>query len=603
MSATLSLIRQDPARGGIARALVSSLAAGGMLRIAPDLGDRFAALRLDDLPGGFAPLYLLLTAMVATFVLGANAWTRSSRLALSLPLTTRRVWAVRTGCLVAVAVLSVGVLAATLGLSLDPETGRPAMNPAIAVAGLRSAATVLVLVFLYQLPQAGRDRIPVTAPYIVYLIFTSLVTLALSAVGLTSFAGTLFLAVVAGGLGVYTALRLPVTFSAGPTLAESETQAWSRPDENEVVTGPLVEEGLLGDARHPARTLHWVLFRALKNNVLAWFLILIVAASATVVTLEFFDGTNAFLPLFFLVLYHLPLMQTALENMAPFDPLPISRRVLWAHSAGPIIVATAAGVSVALVIGALNPQTVAQIEFSRCCVKVPWEYMEISRDGSVPTITAAWGESSTPRAHRLWRGAAVALYDPFEVGPESSPRFIEYQMRRAVEAVYGIPVPDALSDPAYRVPTDFGDGIDRGAFSLDVTRGRSAADRLRTAAVAVLVLTLLLTVMLVLALLQFGSSVHRTVFKRASIGMLILLVVVVVVVSVARLLGMTEVWYVGALLSIGMRSLAHWLPGPTWLLWIVCGTSWAGAYLLLERIFSSVEFPREKTMNRFAEEY
>jgi len=38
-------------------------------------------------------------------------------------------------------------------------------------------------------------------------------------------------------------------------------------------------------------------------------------------------------------------------------------------------------------------------------------------------------------------------------------------------------------------------------------------------------------------------------------------------------------------------------------LWIFCVTSWAGAYLLLERIFSTIEFPREKTMNRFAEEY
>jgi hypothetical protein len=42
---------------------------------------------------------------------------------------------------------------------------------------------------------------------------------------------------------------------------------------------------------------------------------------------------------------------------------------------------------------------------------------------------------------------------------------------------------------------------------------------------------------------------------------------------------------------------------PTTILWFLCVTFWAGAYLLLERVFCTIEFPREKTMNRFAEEY
>jgi len=45
------------------------------------------------------------------------------------------------------------------------------------------------------------------------------------------------------------------------------------------------------------------------------------------------------------------------------------------------------------------------------------------------------------------------------------------------------------------------------------------------------------------------------------------------------------------------------LPVPTSILWFFCVTFWAGAYLILERVFSTIEFPREKTMNRFAEEY
>jgi len=39
------------------------------------------------------------------------------------------------------------------------------------------------------------------------------------------------------------------------------------------------------------------------------------------------------------------------------------------------------------------------------------------------------------------------------------------------------------------------------------------------------------------------------------------------------------------------------------ILWFFRVTFWAGAYLLLERVFCTIEFPREKTMNRFAEVY
>jgi hypothetical protein len=65
----------------------------------------------------------------------------------------------------------------------------------------------------------------------------------------------------------------------------------------------------------------------------------------------------------------------------------------------------------------------------------------------------------------------------------------------------------------------------------------------------------------------------------------------------------TQVWYVGALVSIGVRAIAHWLPLPTAALWILCIMCWIGSYLVLERVFSMIEFPRKKTMNRFAEEY
>jgi hypothetical protein len=603
MSTTLCLLRQDPARGGLLRAVGSCLAAGLLLRLVPEISTDLASLEAADLPGGFKPLYLLFTALVATFILGGNAWTRCSRLALGLPVSTRHLWAVRIFSLATLALLSVASLTALMGLSIDFESGRLVLNPVVAAAGARAAATALLLICLYQLPQSAHDRIPISAPYVVYVIGATLFTLVISSVQILSAVGTSILLALVLALGAYLYLRVPLTFSAGPTVEESLMPVWTMPDEpNTKTEEPLLEERPSA-RRHPAFTVHWTLFAGLKRNVLIWIHLFLIIASATVVTLEFFNGTNAFLPLFFLMIYFLPVLQGSTEGMTPFDSLPISRRVLWAHGAIPAIAAALLGIGIGLASFMVNPIAYSQIVYSDCCVKIPWEYLELSRDGQVPTITSAWGESFTPRANPLWSGQSIVIYNPYDSGPKSSPRFTELQLRRAIETVYGIPVPTALLESDYGSPPNINGGVERGAFTLETTRGRVPADRSRTAAVAVLLLTALTTALMIPALLQYGRSPRRKLFKWASIGFVVLLVVLTVVVAIARLQGLTEVWYLGALISMGIRFVAQILPLPTAILWVFCVTSWAGAYLLLERIFCSIEFPREKTMNRFAEEY
>ena len=51
MSSTLCLIRQDPARSGLLRAVAISLAIGLLMRVVPDLGEEFTRLSADNLPG------------------------------------------------------------------------------------------------------------------------------------------------------------------------------------------------------------------------------------------------------------------------------------------------------------------------------------------------------------------------------------------------------------------------------------------------------------------------------------------------------------------------------------------------------------------------
>jgi len=597
MNATLSLLRQDPARAALVRAVLTSLSVGFLFRLVPDISKGFAALDGEELPGGFVYLYLVLTGLIVTFVLSGNSWTRSSRLALGLPIRARTAWAARMTSLIAIALLSAAALAAATGITVDLGQGTVVLNSVILLSALRAAVACVLILFLFQLPLSAQSSIPITAAYVVYMAFIGVITLLISSVEVTSLAGTLMLLVITVALGAWLAIRIPPTFSVGPSVEESESPLWVTPEDLEPAKAANWQSRSTVDTR---RTLHWVLFRGLKTNVLIWFLLGIIGVSVLVATLEFFDGNNAFMAIFFIVIYHLPLLQGALESMTPYDALPISRRVLWAHTVGPIAAMALLGLVIACAIFLMNPSPFTQIKFNKCCIQVPWDYWEIGREGKIPTVTTPWGETFTPQGHPLWRGSDIVLYDPYESGADSSPRFVEYQMRRATDAVYGDPLPKAFSDPDYQSPSNIVGGVERGAFTLDVTRGRISEDRSRTAAVAVTVLVLLITGMMLPALLQFGSWVRRKVFKRASIGFVILLVVAVVAVSAARLLGYTQVWYVGVLLSIGLRSFSHLLPIPTVFLWSVCVTFWAGAYLLLERVFYTIELPGEKTMNRFA---
>ena len=66
-------------------------------------------------------------------------------------------------------------------------------------------------------------------------------------------------------------------------------------------------------------------------------------------------------------------------------------------------------------------------------IRPPLEYW---RTGNAPIVQSPWGESCRPRTVRL-RLLGVAFYNPYSLSPANSPRFFEWQFRRATEAVYG----------------------------------------------------------------------------------------------------------------------------------------------------------------------
>jgi len=71
-------------------------------------------------------------------------------------------------------------------------------------------------------------------------------------------------------------------------------------------------------------------------------------------------------------------------------------------------------------------------------VRVPAGFWRWARAGSVPGIEAPWGERARPETSERW---GLALYSPYSVGRENSQRFLEWQLLRATQAVYGEPIP------------------------------------------------------------------------------------------------------------------------------------------------------------------
>ena len=92
--------------------------------------------------------------------------------------------------LISNAVLSTAALAIATGITVDLHQGTVAFNSVILLTAARAAVTCVLILFLYQLPLSAQGSIPITAAYVVYMVFIGVMTLVFSAAALPSIAGT-----------------------------------------------------------------------------------------------------------------------------------------------------------------------------------------------------------------------------------------------------------------------------------------------------------------------------------------------------------------------------------------------------------------------------
>ena len=125
----------------------------------------------------------------------------------------------------------------------------------------------------------------------------------------------------------------------------------------------------------------------------------------------------------------------AFQRITWLSGLPIRRGALFTLIVAPWLFVFAAILAVrGLAYPAQTPIKFDYLERNVSSVRPPLEFWKIAPGDGDPVIRSPWGE--TWRAPIL-RPGAIAIYNPYSVGPENSHQFMEWQYRRAMLAVYG----------------------------------------------------------------------------------------------------------------------------------------------------------------------
>jgi hypothetical protein len=581
-----------------------------VFRAAPGLRDGIASFSIDHQSPGTSLLVLLLACLFLLWLVATNTWSRCSRLHLSLPLTPRRLWLVRMAAILFASLLPIVVTTLIFGVRIGSAGGWIAFDTAFGLPAFRMAAGVVLAAVLLQSPAPAQYRHSASVEYVMYCIGVLVVSMISIVAAFPALAGSVAIIVVAGALGCRLVLMLPPGFSIDldphVPLANWDDAAppVSSPDSP---ASPATAAGVNGSVSEVFSASRWLLhrtiFRTTMNSLLGWLLMLSMLVAAAAVTAEFFDGKNAILPLILVMIWQLPVMQQAIARMDRLDPLPISRRLLFAHISVPMAGMVLAGVAVAHIGWRLSAHRPAQIRYSDGAVQVPFEYWRITGDALPPAIVAPWGESLTPKPLHLIRGGRYALYNPYETGSTTSDRFVDWQVSRAMAEVHRVPASRAMGrsgDPSQQHPSPVSN---RCCFTPDQSRGQASDGRSRTAVVTLLLLMSFNTGLVAVWLQQFSSRVHRKLFKWMTIGFLVGLVAVVGALLILEMIGITRMWYTAAVLSIGVRQLSEIAPFPTLLLWVLVAVTGTISYLVVERQFMKIETPGRTILEPFAEDY
>ncbi len=536
---------------------------------------------------------------------------RCTEFDVSLPIEARRLWrrhvvaaflAGSTFVLSTVGVL--GICFWALG-----RAGWAHNNPLPSATGLLlpSLSTLLLVIVLLQRSQPAMRRISPDRAYCSLAVAAFLAGYAL-VVLLSMPRAPVFLIVLTFAivLAVRTERSVPPSFLIAPR----------EPKEVDEAKAPSAELEPLG-AAPPSRFSFYLLltritFQALSKNRFAlavvyaflfpWGLLLSGFLGMKLGWSEELDLYNTTLTLYTLV----ATLGAPLARLYVLDPLPVSRKYLFAFVVLPPLLILSAGYTA----GRIGMRTLSapapSIEFTREAapgmfpsypldyptVRVSSRFSRIAWDGEVPDNGSPWGESHAPWKTPLFRGSRITLYSPFSTPEDCSADFVALQLSRAAREIYGADISPGDLRARYLMGTDTGVELREGGLSLlhDYAGLRAPAHVTFFPMLAVVVFVAWLALCAVY-LRTFRASISEAVRKAT----LIALFVVTMAVHIGLLLSFITRFMRSEAASAFWRVItvktAAALPGGELGLWALCALLFAAAYGLVQSAFERIEMP------------
>jgi hypothetical protein len=550
---------------------------------------------------GILILFFCQACLLLLFLLTPTSfWARSGSMHLALPLSARKLWLARMISLLFITLVPFLALCLPVSLRSSTTTAWLVPDPMILKVTLHTAAGLLLVVALYQVPSPSLHRIRIGLGYILYVTFVALGTVLFVVFTAPASVFTLILLVAGMACLMWVYFSLPKTFVVSPLTLDPDGSMEEKAGVRPYAPGVQVTVDVAGSSR-------WFLHRTVARTILnywpVWIILPLLALYGGLVVRSYYQGKAPFPYILFIGGWIWGMLRYSMSRLHMLDPLPVSRKIVYGQTMGACLLAVLLGMGV-FSLGQLDGRSRAKmVSFYQEQVRVPREYYEIAPNGQAPVITSPWGETHSPTLHSVLPGSRFALYNPFERGEESSARFIKLQIDRAIERIHEVPVPAATTDLGTPLDRSFEEDLEDCCFTTEASLGRGSESRSKTYALGMILYLLVSSAVIALSFRIGGARLRSWLYVVPTIGALAVVVIVLLGAAVLEGLGYSETWVWGALSAIPVRKLAEALPLSSLFLWSVFLASLVACYFWIQASFLGIEAPVRRMVKKFVTEY
>ena len=573
----------------------------------------------DDSPSfPFSELTLVLGLALAVYLLAGGVRSRCRRIDMTLPLSTRNLWTVHSiatllaGLLVILA--SAGVLLAHMSI-LSRLTAFAGGSKELIGICAQLAAVWFLAVMVMQSYRTDLRR-PAGRRAILISLTTAVGILALAAIPAERSLAVTLVAIVAGMLLGYRAFRsLPKSVSLWPLEVSAQGATEAAP------AAPRSSESLQPGAAVTSHNTPGVLItRTLFHTppwgaATGWIALLFIAGLGFLmsgVLRAWQPDANVRLGVAAMAVYMLLAFFAPLTFRLPtLDPLPVSRRVLFALLVLPAVFSLTLGYAGGWLtqkfLGDTTRTVQYRVEMPHYWVSMPYANLEVAWDGKVPELTSPWGETHPASSSVVFKGSTAVLYSPFNTPDESSAAFEALLTSRAIESVHGTSIPhEEILERYFEVDGDQLVGLKRGGLTLKedfADLGKPARQHQFLALMALVVVPWFLLLGVFLRTFRADLS-DRT--RQVTFGSLLGLPMALMVGQlVMAATGFARPDVLRGAMEVTLRQANGSTPASLALV-IVCLASMLASYLLAQRQLVKAEIPMTPTkfaLLDFSQEY